>query len=432
VDGHDTGRRRRVPSLLLRSLLALVVLVGVVAGVLIVSGGTAQSATARVDGQPVTTIDLRMAHAYTPRFTKGSTDDYHCILLNPHVTKNSYIVSSEFYPGSGPSSVEVHHAILFLVPPSEVATAEANNPGDKGWSCFGESPVDGTSLAGLGAFPWLSAWAPGTGVDDEPLTTGTPLPAGSMVIMQVHFNGLVGDKPVQPWLKLNTVPASAHLRPETLTLDLAPPDYGCPTGQTGPLCNRAAALAYLGQRFGPGAVAFDDTIEEICGRSPVDPPTSDTTSCDWPVYRSGYVVRLGAHMHLTGASLTITLNPGTPGAKTLLDVPNFNFHDQKAYNLASWVKIVPGDTIRVSCTYNPELREQLPQLRPLAPRYVVWGDGSSDEMCLGLISTVPLDPHAPTNWTGRQGGGRRGGLRASGAPAAPAAPTSPATPTTKG
>jgi len=232
-----------------------------------------------------------------------------------------------------------------------------------------------------------------------------------MVIMQVHFNGLVGDKPVQPWLKLDTVPAAAHLRPESLALDVAPPDYACPPGQTGPLCSRPAALAYLAQRFGQSAVQFDDTIEEVCGRNPADPPTSDTTSCDWPVGRSGYVVRLGAHMHLTGASLTITLNPGKPDARTLLDVPDFNFHDQKAYNLAKWVKVVPGDTIRVSCTYDPELREQLPQLRPLAPRHVVWGDGSSDEMCLGLVSTVPLDPNAPTNWTGVSGGRHHGGLR---------------------
>jgi hypothetical protein len=374
----------------------------------VVTGSSAQATSNRMDGQPVTTLTLTMPHAYKPVFTHGSTDDYHCILLNPHVTSNSYIVGSQFHPGSGPSEVEVHHAILFLVPPKEVAAVTSLNPGDKGWSCFGESPLDGNSLAGLGNFPWLSAWAPGAGLDTEPLTTGTPLPAGSMVIMQVHFNGLVGDKPVKPWLQLKTVPASAHLRPESQTIDIAPPDYGCPTGSTGPLCSRPAALAYLGQRFGEHAVLFDDAIEAICGRNPVDPPTSDTTQCTWPVYQSAYVIRLTAHMHLTGASMRVTLNPGTPTQKTLLNVPDFNFHYQRGYNLAHWVKVVPGDKIEVSCTYNPELRQQLPQLRKVQPRYVVWGDGSSDEMCLSLISTVPLDPHASTNWTGYGGGGGGG------------------------
>jgi hypothetical protein len=388
-----------------RALITVVAVVAVVAAGLGValSGMSAQAAPQKIDGHTVTTLTLKMPHAYTPVFTNGSTDDYHCTLLNPHVTRNSYIVASQFHPGSGPSSVEVHHAILFLVPPSEVKTVKKINPGGKGWSCFGESPLDGNSLAGLGSFPWLSAWAPGAGLDKEPLTTGTPLPAGSMVVMQVHYNGLVGDKPVQPWLQLKTVPASAHLRPESQVIDIAPPDYGCPAGVTGPLCSRPAAMAYLAKRFGQGAVVFDDVIEAVCGRNPADPPTSDTTQCTWPVYQSAYVVRLTAHMHLTGASLRVILNPGTPKQKTLLDVPDYNFHYQRGYDLSKWVKVVPGDNIEVSCTYDPQLRQELPQLRKLPPRYVVWGDGSSDEMCLSLISTVPVNPHATTDWTGYDG-----------------------------
>ena len=31
------------------------------------------------------------------------------------------------------------------------------------------------------------------------------------------------------------------------------------------------------------------------------------------------------------------------------------------------------------------LRPLLPALSKLPPRYVVWGDGSSDQMCLGLL-----------------------------------------------
>ena len=44
-----------------------------------------------------------------------------------------------------------------------------------------------------------------------------------------------------------------------------------------------------------------------------------------------------------------------------------------------------GDTLEVSCTYNPTLGQELPQLRKLPPRFMVWGDGSSDEMCLALV-----------------------------------------------
>jgi hypothetical protein len=333
----------------------------------------------------VTTVTLQAPTPYTPHPPNGGTDDYHCTLVNPNAKQNSFIVSSQFYP----DSIEVHHAILFLVPPALAAQAEAVNDGGKGWTCFGETALPGASLAHIADTPWLSAWAPGHGEDVLPTGTGQPLPKGSLVIMQIHYNLLVGDKPVRAKLVLHTVPASTQLRPLSLALMPAPPDVPCAAGVTGSLCSRAASLADLGQRFGPGAVGFVNTLESICGRNATDPPAGDTTSCTWPVLKAGTVVRVGAHMHLTGRTLQITLNPGTPTQKTLLDVPNYNFDYQRGYTLQTPVPVVPGDRIQVTCTYDPALRQELPALRNLPARFVTWGDGSSDEMCLGLVMTVP-------------------------------------------
>ena len=44
--------------------------------------------------------------------------------------------------------------------------------------------------------------------------------------------------------------------------------------------------------------------------------------------------------------------------------------------------------MRVTCTHDATLRQKLPQLSQLPPRYVVWGDGTSDEMCLGLLTAT--------------------------------------------
>ena len=117
--------------------------------------------------------------------------------------------------------------------------------------------------------PLLTFWAPGSGADDLPKGTGVTLPAGSLVIMQVHYNLLVGDKPVKNSLVLHTVPASTPLLPLHLDLMLAPPNIPCPTGVTGPLCNRTASLANLGQRFGQSAVEEVNGIEALCGEHPV-------------------------------------------------------------------------------------------------------------------------------------------------------------------
>jgi hypothetical protein len=355
-------------------------------------GVAGASSTTSGTGHGVTDIELKMTHAYKPHEAPGTTDDYHCTLVNPHIKKNSYIISSQFVPGSD----EVHHAALYLVPPTLAAKAERDNEVGKGWTCFGEGALPNSPLSEISQVPLLTFWAPGHGADVLPKGTGVPLAAGSLVIMQVHYNLLVGDTPVRNSLVLHTVPISTPLLPLHLDLMLAPPDIPCPANVTGPLCNRAASLANLGQRFGPMAVEETDGIEDLCGRNPSDPPAGDSTSCLSGIAKSGYIDRVQAHMHLLGVSFTMVLNPGTPEAKTVLDVGSYNFHDQRSYNLATPIAVTAGEPVQITCTYNPTLAQQLPILRKAPPHFVTWGDGSTDEMCIGLawISRTLPNPHA--------------------------------------
>ncbi len=401
---------RRVRLLALLAALALVAACGSSAASPTVAAKTAPKAATTADGAPLTTLSMQDANAYTPRPINGGTDDYHCTLVDPHVSQNSFIVSSQFFPGTGKPVAEVHHAILFLVPPSLAKAAEKANDGGKGWTCFGEPPVVGTGLKQFLSMPWLSAWAPGKGKDVLPATTGTPLPQGSLIIMQVHYNLLAGDLPVHPHVELDTVPASANLRPTSIQPLVAIPNIPCPTGVTGPLCNRTAELANLSKRFGPYITLFDAGVEQICGENPANPPTGVTTSCTWKVRQAGYIIRAAPHMHLLGSSLKITLNPGTVNAKTVLDVPNYDFNNQAAHNNTPWIKVTPGDRLQVSCTYRPELAQELPALRSIPPHFVTWGDGTSDEMCLGLAVEVPLNPHATVDWANPTGGIQLGKL----------------------
>ena len=379
----------------MKSRSARLILVGILVATAL---STAVLTTTAGASPAVTTISMQPAHSYTPQAPPGATDDYHCTLVNPHVKSNSFIVSSQFFPNSN----EVHHAILFLVPPGVVSAAQAADVGGKGWTCFGETALPGTGLESIGETPWLTAWAPGHGKDVLPAGTGVKLPAGSMVIMQVHYNLLKGDKPVKAKLTLNTVPASTPLKPLSLQLMPAPPDIPCPAGVSGPLCNRTASLADLSQRFGSSAAGFVNVLENICGRDAANPPTGDTTSCSWGVRGGQEIVRLGVHMHLLGRGMKIVLDPGTSHAQTLLNVTNYDFNYQRSYTLKTPVLTHRGDTLGVTCTYDPTLRQELPQLRKLPPRFVTWGDGSSDEMCLGLVQTVSAT--GPASYSAPGGG----------------------------
>jgi len=88
--------------------------------------------------------------------------------------------------------------------------------------------------------------------------------------------------------------------------------------------------------------------------------------------------------------------PGTPSAKTVLSAPTYNFDYQKAYNLSIPIPVNSGDRVQINCTDNPQLAQELPVLRRAPPHFVTWGDGSSDEMCVGVAWTTTklLDPHA--------------------------------------
>ncbi|MGH9016954.1 MAG: monooxygenase [Acidimicrobiales bacterium] len=369
-------------------MLAVLLLAGAISGIVAATSGSAQPKATKHLYKAITLVSPR----YTPKASIGTTDDYHCTLLNPHVTRDSYVISSQFKAGSA----EDHHAILSLVPPSLAATALSENAatGGKGWTCFGAPSLPNASILQLFDTPWLSVWAPGHGADLLPRGTGIALPAGSLVIMQVHFNLLVGDKPVQNSLVLDTVPVSKAVLPLDLNLEFAPPDIPCPAGVSGPLCNRAASLADQARRFGPEATQTVDYIERACGNNPNDPPAGDTASCTWPIAKSGYIVRAQGHMHLLGTGFTLILNPGTPQAKTVLNVPDYNFDYQRAYNLKTPIRVKAGEKIQINCTYNPNLAQELPLLRKTPPHFVTWGDGSTDEMCLGLVWTSGSVPNA--------------------------------------
>jgi hypothetical protein len=155
------------------------------------------------------------------------------------------------------------------------------------------------------------------------------------------------------------------------------------------MCSRSAELASVGQRFGAQQELMVDGLEERCGRSVTDPPAGDTTSCTWPIRGKGNIVELTPHIHLLGVGMTFVLNPGTPTQRTLLDVKDYDFHFQRGYDLAKPVAVGPGDTIGITCTYDPTREQELPILRRIPPHFVTWGDGSTDEMCLGLVFMTP-------------------------------------------
>jgi hypothetical protein len=175
----------------------------------------------------------------------------------------------------------------------------------------------------------------------------------------------------------------------------APVELPCPRGVHSRLCSRAVAVQEEAQKYGYEASLIPFGLLYICHKMLDDYPSAPAsvsslqTTCDRRVNRPLRIYGVAGHMHLRGVDIRLELDPGTPSARTLLHIPRWDFHWQDAYYLAQPVDASPGDTIRVTCRFDNSARHQ-PVMRGkrLAPRYVLWGEGTTDEMCLGLLQVA--------------------------------------------
>lgn len=325
--------------------------------------------------------------SYRPQAEAGGTDDYRCILLDPKITTAAFLSGVVLQPGNPKI---VHHAILYRVDPEQVAAAESQDAGDPrlGWSCFGDPGLPGKDdvLGRLNSAPWVAAWATTGGEQRFAAGTGQPLSPGSRLILQMHYNLLNGGGMDDTEVRLRVAPAGSRLQPLHTFLLPAPVELPCPAGRSGPLCNRDASVFDVVRRFGDQAGAAVAGLQLLCGGSPLHPRSGPTQTCARPVDDTITIRAVAGHMHMLGRSVRIDLDRSNGSRQNLLDIKVWNFDDQRATVLARPVTVHPGDKLRVTCTHDATLREKLPALRKLPPRYVVWGEGSSDEMCLGIIS----------------------------------------------
>lgn len=323
-------------------------------------------------------IDVRMPAAYTPSAPTGvGTDDYRCFLLDPKITRDAFVTGFNVLPGNPDV---VHHVILFRVPPEHVAEAEKKDSetDGQGWTCFGTTGM-GSGGDTIDDAPWLGAWAPGGAEQLYGDGLGEEFDAGSRIVMQVHYNLAAGTQPdtSAAELRLTEDPATTILETKLLPAQVELP---CRPGRTdNKLCDRAEAMKDVTARFGPAGKTAD-YLHLLCGSTPVGPKQS----CTREIEETETIRGVAGHMHLLGKSIRIETNPGTSRAKTILDIGVWDFDNQRSRPTPP-IQLKRGDTIRVTCTHSQELRDHVPAFDGQPDRYVVWGEGTTDEMCLGIV-----------------------------------------------
>ena len=353
-------------------------------GALDVADNTPLEPTVEVVG--LANPDLVVAAPAAYGGSPAAVDDYRCQVYDPELENGGWITSYEFIPDQ---KEVVHHAIGYLLPASARERAEERDgeDGKPGWSCFGSS--------GLGANDIFLGWAPGQDPSAFPEGTGLRVEPGEFIVVQIHYH-YDGDAPEDAsTLALELAENDAlingqPIEPIEVSQYVAPAEIPCSTDEQGPLCDREAALTAAVERYGAEGVLADQLLR-LCGSTPEDYAAMTdgiaSASCDIPVGligSTGEIVSVLGHEHELGSWFKMTLNPGRSDEKVLLDIPVWDFDWQYNYEPEERIVLQATDVVRMECGWDRSLRDP-----NLEPSYVLWADGTNDEMCFGTIATRP-------------------------------------------
>jgi hypothetical protein len=305
-------------------------------------------------GLPRVDLELQPQAPYT---LTATSDQFRCFVLDPKVTTTTYVNGVAFVPGN---SRIVHHVLLFS-DPQKTSLAMAGPGG--AYDCFGGARTTGGSL--------LAAWAPGGQAMQLPANAGTPIEPGTLLVMQIHYH-----------------PHGGAADPDITKVQLAftgPPEYIAATRLIG---NFSRPLGEDGLLPGPADTAGPE-FRIPANASGHTETMRVTMPAQIPELR---LYGIGGHMHYVGVDERLSVTRADGAEQCLLQIPRWDFNWQRGYAYDAPIEELPvikaGDKLGIRCTYdnttqNPKLVQALREQNLTAPKDVLLGEETLDEMCLG-------------------------------------------------
>jgi hypothetical protein len=347
---------------------------------------TAPQETPPVNSTSLSRVDVEMKPdmGWT---TSGSVDQFRCFVLDPHWTKDQYLAGANVVAGN---PRVVHHAIAFLdVNRESLAKVD---PQTGSYECFGSPGLSSTEV--------LEAWAPGVPPLELGSLVGIQVPANALVVLQIHYHPLASSTPEhdQTTVQLRASDATPPWVMKILLIgnfdSQDPNGDGLLPGPDDP----GGKPTFL---IPAGATAHTESMQFTL-------PMNLNSGARVPNLK---VLTVGTHMHYVGTDMRFEIQhaspqPGEPASQCMVDTPHWNFHWQRGYaydtsidNAPEWR---PLDKLLMQCTYNnstsnPWVVAALQEQGLTAPRDVVLGEQTLDEMCLAVLGVAYKNPSFTPN-----------------------------------
>ncbi|PHN06391.1 T9SS type A sorting domain-containing protein [Flavilitoribacter nigricans] len=323
---------------------------GTPAGDLLLAPDPPDNQGAEVIADPDLVVQLP---AYTSKAVNG--DEYRCFVFPSELLEDRFITGFEVIPGNRNI---VHHVLVFQDQSDRALQLDAGDPAP-GYLCFGG--------VGSNSAEMIGAWVPGQGAQYLPRDMGIRIPAGSNIVVQLHYpEGSAGEVDNT---KINfQLSDRSDLREVNVDFIL----NHFTSMVNGPLYIPANTVKTFRQEF----------------KTPV------------PVT----VIGVAPHMHLIGRSIKTWAQRPDGSIIPLIDIPEWDFEWQGFYRFQEPVTIPAGSFLRSEAVYdNTSANPHNPNDPPLP---VSVGEATTDEMMLVTFTwlfydfgdeQLSLEPEVPVN-----------------------------------
>jgi len=294
-------------------------------------------------GSQIGTPDMVLHMAQGYEHYGGNSDEYRVFVLPTNLTEDKQISTVELRPGN---SKVLHHALFGYDDTGEARLLDQADPkyGYDGFGGFGLNSVLENMFPG---------YVPGQKPIPYPEGLGQILPAGSDLLMQVHY----GPTPF-PAVDSSTV--NIFFKKE-------------------PVVRQVQNFIFL---------PFDPYITNGPFIMPAN--TVKTFHCQFTTPLKVSLFAIWPHAHLLNQSFEVYTVDVNGDTTNLIRIPEWDFNWQGSYNFKKYIILDVGTTIHVYATYDNTANNPSNPNSP--PKFVTWGEKTTDEMLFLPISFVPYFP----------------------------------------
>ncbi len=271
-------------------------------------------------------------------FTLDGTgrDEHRVFVIPTKLTEGKWLTAIDFKPGN---PRVVHHILAAFDTAGRAKVLDADDPGP-GYKVFG----------GFGIMPSgsLGGWAPGKRPQRLPEGVGRYLPAGSDVLLQVHYHK--SGKPETDATRVALYFARTSVDKQLAGGIVAPPR---------PFAFSRPTLL----------ISAGDPNYEVKGTLTID--------------ADSHLTSVIPHMHWLGKDFVLKATRPGEEPLTLIRIDAWNFNWQGTYDLIDPIPLPKGTKIDMLAHFDNSAANPANPNHP--PKDVHWGEQTTDEMCLGFL-----------------------------------------------